>query len=156
MSRYEEIRFRGIVKKELREIFEPIALYGKWEESPDPVLRDFGESYSRASSIPCAESTGNSFVKRWNETPWEKRYNKETGEWQFQVEININYNSMLLIDFKEEIIPYLMESIDHYEAWIEPIGDDPYTQDTSLQRMVDGSLEVVGFFDEDGNYEARK
>lgn len=53
MSLYAAVRFKGIVKKELREIFEPIAMEGKWRESPDPFLRDFGETCMSQSGIPC-------------------------------------------------------------------------------------------------------
>ena len=156
MSRYQEIRFKGIVKKELREHFEPIALYGKWVESPDPVLRDFGECHTNASCIPRSDSVGNYAVERWNNTSWERKYDKETGEWQFQVAININRNWMFLTDWEDEILPYLIESIEHYEVWDEPIADDPSPKETALLAWVKDSLEVVGIIDENGNYIARK
>ncbi len=156
MSRYQETRFRGVVKKEFREIFAPIALEGKWKESSDKVLREFGEEYPWESvKIPNADYPGKYYVKRWNETPWEKSWDEKTGVWQFQFGINV-YSSYCVYDFEEEILPYLMESVEHYETWLEPVGDEPYSYGTCLEKLIDGELEVVGWFHEDGTFEAKE
>lgn len=152
MSRYQETRFRGVVKKGFRENFAPIALEGKWKESSDKVLREFGEEYPWESmKIPNADYPGKYAVKRWNETPWEKSWDEKTGVWQFQFGINV-YSSDCVYAFEEEILPYLMESVDHYEVWMEPVGDEPYIDATTLMQLINGELDAVGCYEEDGTY----
>ncbi len=146
MSLYATVRFKGIVKKELREIFEPIAMEGKWRESPDPFLRDFGETCMNQSGIPCYTVYS---IERWNKEPWERSYNKETGEWIFQAEPNTR-RSFNFLDWEDEVIPYCMESVEHYESWMEPL-DGPYEYTTYLQRFQDGEWIDIGILDEDGN-----
>lgn len=152
MSRYEEIRFRGIVKKEYRDSFTSIALEGKWTESEVKELRDFGKVNHNAYRIPLSDYEGKYAVKRWNSESWEKTYNKETGEWQFRIGVNEHDNPSMLLEWEDKIIPFLMESVDHYEVWLEPVGDELYIQSTVLLRLVDGELKVVGYFEEDGTY----
>ena len=150
MSRDIEIRFRGIVKKEFRELFEPIALYGKWTESSDEKLREFGECYDRPQRIPLADYAGKYAVKRWNTEEWDHKYDKESGLWQFRIGINMYSDGYLIVDFDDEIVPYVMEEVSHYERWVEPIGDDPYDEITVLCELVDGEIEPVGVYDENG------
>lgn len=102
-------RFKGIVKMELREIFEPIAMEGRWSESPDEFLRDFGRD-PNAWKFPISY-TG--YVRRWKETPWQRSYNKTTGEWIFQADMNLATSPFEW--WEPLIIPYCMESVFHYE-----------------------------------------
>jgi len=145
MSLYAAVRFKGIVKKELRDIFEPIAMEGKWRESPVPVLRDFGECCFSPGAIPCGAI---GYMERWKKEPWERRYNKETGEWIFEAEPNTR--SFDFLDWEDEIIPYCMESVEHYESWMEPLNG-PYEYTTHLQKFQDGEWIEIGIIDEDGN-----
>lgn len=150
MSLYAAVRFKGIVKKELRDIFEPIAMEGKWRESPDLVLRDFGECCFSPGAIPCGVI---GYMERWKKEPWERRYNKETGEWIFEAEPNTR--SFDFLDWEDEIIPYCMESVEHYESWMEPLNG-PYEYTTHLQKFQDGEWIEIGIIDEDGNLIERR
>lgn len=151
MSRDIEIRFRGIVKSEFRKEFSSIALEGKWSNSSDVKLSDFGMEHPHYSpGIPMADSAGCYFVDRWNTEPWNRSWNKETGEWQFQISMNWNRASDCLCDFIDDIIPYLMESVDHFETWIEPVLDDPYEPITTLKQFQNGKFEFCGLILEDG------
>lgn len=151
MSLYTAIRFRGIVKPEFRDIFEPIALHGKWKESPDDVLRDFGECNRSASYIPCASAC---IIDRWQKEPWKTGYSKETGEWVFEVDINTY--SLPVCDFEDEIIPYLMESVEHYEVWHELWTEDKnYTEEyTALEKFENGEMKLLGWLMADGSFES--
>lgn len=147
MSRYMDIRFHGIIKKELREMFAPIALEGKWAESSDEVLRSFGE-LTCAWRIPLSSEPY--AISRWEKDPWVKSYNEETGEWKFQASFNMH--SFDWLEWEDEIIPYICESLSHFEQWMEPIGDDSYDESTILMELQDGELELVGYYDDDGVY----
>lgn len=139
MSRYKDIRFRGVVKQEFRENFAPIALEGKWIESTDEKLRDFGKTYPLESmKIPNADSKGNYAIEQWNEKPLEKSWDMESGAWQFQISININ-KSYCLYDFEEDILPYLMETVE-YETWLEPAGKESISETTVHMQLIDGKL----------------
>lgn len=85
MSFYFSYRMKGIVKKEFREIFEPIALMGDWKESSDLILRGFGEEEPVTRYVPCGIHMG---PKRWDEHPWERSYDQETGKWICEFGIN--------------------------------------------------------------------
>ena len=145
MSRYMDIRFNGIIKKELRDIFKPIALEGKWDESPDEFLREFG-------TLTCAWRIPNSSepyaISRWEKDPWVRSYNEETGEWRFQASFNMH--SFDWLEWEDEIIPYICESLPHYENWTEPIGDDTYDENTILMELQNGKLVLRGYYDDEG------
>ena len=143
MSLYVALRFKGIVKQELRELFEPIALEGRWDESPDPVLRDFGEAYPRAGLIPRGACC---IIDRWKKEPWERSYNKDTGEWIFQADINTR--SVPINEFFNEIVPYCMESVEHIETWYE--AWETSEQYTALEKYENGKLKLIGWLDTDG------
>ena len=104
MSRYVALRVRGIIKPEFRADFEPIAMHGKWDESPDPLLRNFAESYfPYASRIPCsATPTG---IEWRDKGPWPRTYDPITGEWTFECEVNIH--SFPLWEWETTIVPHL-------------------------------------------------
>ena len=142
MSLYISLRFKGIVKKEFRDNFEKIAMYGKWDESDDKILKTFGQDRS-ARFIPCAYSI---MVDRWNDEPFETSYNKDTGEWIFQADINIH--SFPWNEWIEEIIPYCMEYISHFETSYESWGSDYKT--TCLEEFNDGKFNLLGWIDENG------
>lgn len=141
-------RFKGIVKKELRDIFEPIALKGRWDESPDKFLRDFGRD-PNAWKFPMSY-TG--YVRRWKEKPWQRRYNKTTGEWTFQVDMNWGTSPMEW--WEPLIIPYCMESVSHYEEWQEMWADawksgEEYTR---LHKFENGEFSTLGWLDTEGKF----
>ena len=139
MSLYMDIRFKGIVKEQFRDSFEPIALEGRWKESSDPLLQRFGNDYvSEFIPIPIGAAGGAYGVTRWNSEPWERKYDKTTGEWQFMCSFNVRRHSQMLWDWEDEIIPYLMECVEHYETWREPEGNEPYTQKTLFRKFVNG------------------
>ena len=52
MGTYTGLRFKGIVKKQFREEFAPVALRGCWEDAKDKKISNFANC-SRASFIPC-------------------------------------------------------------------------------------------------------
>lgn len=143
-------RFKGIVKKEFRDIFEPIALEGKWNESPDEFLNSFGSNWS-ARKIPMAHS---GYAKRWRKDPWQRSYNKETGEWKF--EADFNFSSFPFEWWEPHIIPYCMESVSHYEKWEEVWADawdgDPDREYTRLLKFENGKYIKLGWFDIDGKF----
>lgn len=139
MSRYMAIRFIGTVKKEFRDIFEPIALRGEWANSPDPVLRAFGEENYNAGDIPLA---GSPFaIKQWEADPWPRFYDPISGKWIFQCEVNMHHYPT--VDWEDDIIPYCMESVELYECWIEPTDHeaDPYS--TVLMEYRDGRFRLL-------------
>lgn len=144
MSFYYSMRVKGTIKKELREIFEPIALEGKWKESPDPVLRGFGEEEEVTRYIPLFDPFG---PKRWDDHPWPRSYNKETGEWIF--ETSVNGHGCYFPFWEEEILPYCFEKIEHYEFYME---DNPPYDHTSLSKYEDGCLILLGNLDGEGNF----
>lgn len=150
MSLYASIRFRGIVKPEFRKIFEPIALRGEWETSDDPIFRDFGGNVL-ASQFSCRAKSC-CFVPRWEREPWNRSYSVETGEWLFECDINQYTDSTILIEFEEEIVPYCMAEVSHYEHWSEPIDYVPSPHTTSLLQLIDGKLTCIGTISEDGQF----
>ena len=154
MSRYQEIRFRGVVKQEFREEFDLIAIGGRWKESSDKILRAFGNVFWEAQNIPIAARDCSRNVKRWNETPWERSWDKETGVWQFQIAMNVN-SFNFWYHFEEEILPYLMESVEHYEVWQEPLENKPHDETTLFMQLTDGKWGEIGFFGEDGTYQPK-
>ena len=144
MSLYESLRFKGIVKKEYREIFEPIALEGRWEESKEPGLRDFGdypEAYRFPMSLP-------SMVERWEKEPWQTSYNKQTGEWIFEAEVNARKISVY--DFLYDIVLFYMESAEHIETWDEEW--EYHDGSTRLEKFEEGHFIGCGWFLPDGTF----
>ena len=150
MSLYASIRFRGIIKPEFRKIFEPIALRGEWKESSDPVFRDFGDDPQAVNFSCMSRSIG--YVERWLEEPWDRYYSAETGEWSFECDVNLRRDNAEM-DFEDDVIPYCMEEVLHYERWYESLVDyDPYAYRTILYRTVNGELKFVGVITEDGQF----
>lgn len=145
MSLYAALRFKGIVKKELREIFEPIAMEGLWRESPDDFLRKFGKANRISYAIPCYNSH---IIEWWQKEPWECSYNKETGEWIFQSDIN--QYSFPFDEWMDEIVPYCMESVSHFETWFEDF--DYYSEYTCLEKYENGEYTILGHFYKDGTF----
>ena len=160
MSRWMEIKFKGIVKPEFREAFNKAYTEGKWSASEDPFLTDFEEDYEENANLYLSVSISR-FFWEWSASWWNgdgviDMYDKETGVWQFKCNFNTNGNGFFYIDFEDEILPYLMERVDWYESHLEPFYDDDH-RGTYLKKMEPGGiLEVVGRFDEYGNYTARK
>lgn len=140
MSLYISLRFKGIVKEKLREKFQSIALYGNWKTSDDKILSTFGKNRC-ASFIPCAKSI---MVDKWMENPLQTKYNKNTGEWEFQVDLNIN--TFPWIEWLEEIVPYCMESVSHFETCYEAWGNNYKT--TCLEEFRNGKFNLIGWIDE--------
>ena len=148
MSFYHAIRFRGIIKPQFRSAFAPIALEGKWREASNEVLRDFGEENRVPGYIPCGASH---MIRRWQEDPWKRSWVPETGEWIFQCDVN--QRSFDIAGFKEEIIPYICESVEHYETACE--SEEPGDEDnTVLFQLIDGELEIAGSYDSCGNFKS--
>lgn len=141
VSFYFSYRMKGTVKKELREIFEPIALEGKWKEASNPVLREFGELEPVTRYVPCGFVIG---PKRWKEHPWERSYNKKTGEWV--CEFSINSHGCDWLSWENEILPYCMESIQYYESRSEESGEFSvlYEFDEDWEKKPIGYMEEAG------------
>ena len=144
MSLYVAIRFKGIVKKELREVFAPVALTGKWQNCQDEVIRDFGEAYKTTY----LSGGGSGLIDKWKADKWENCYNTETGEWIF--ETDINQRRMPYWEFEDEIIPYLMESVEHLELYYEAWESD--REVTTVDKYENGEFELVGWIDEAGKW----
>ena len=139
MSLYMDMRFRGIVKEQFRDSFESIALEGRWKESKDQLLQQFGNNYvSEFIPIPIGGVVCPYGVSQWEREPWERKYDRTTGEWQFMCSFNVRYRYQMLKEWEDEIIPYVMECVEHYETWIEPEGNEPYTQKTLFRKFVNG------------------
>lgn len=126
MGMYTGLRFKGTVKKEFRDKFKDIAMYGNWEESDDIVFRTFGENY-RAPFIPRGalcympeeweiESIDGKY--RIDADGFNRTYDKENGRWTFQCSLK-NYDHTIE-DFLN-MIPYFVEDVEHaevlYEEW---------------------------------------
>ena len=114
MGMYTGLRFKGTVKKEFRDKFEDIAMYGNWEESNDIVFSTFGENY-RAQFIP--RGTLCYMPKEWeiesidgkytiDTDGFNRTYDKETGRWSFQCSLK-NYERTIE-DFLD-MVPYFVE-----------------------------------------------
>lgn len=159
MSRWAELKFKGTVKPELREAFAKAMEMQKWSASGDEVLTDFEEYYEDDANLYLGISKPSDWewsVSRWNEDDFNDMYDKETGVWQFKRNYNTHSHGMFFQDFEDEIVPYLMESIEWMEEWLEPFYEDD-RKGTVLRKMEKGErLEVIGFFDEDGTFRTRK
>ena len=122
MGMYTGLRFKGVVKKQFREEFEPIALKGCWEEAKDKKINNFANT-SRASFIPCGALAY--MPEEWEDTEekptdgFERTYNKESGVWTFQCSLK-NYDDTIEIFLT--LAPYFIERVEHcevfYEEWI--------------------------------------
>ena len=119
MGMYTGLIFKGIIKKELRESFNDIAEYGKWEESNDKILYGFSK-ISRYRDIPCGALCY--MPESWDKDVnlKKKRYDIKTGFWGFKCSLK-NYDYTIEEFFK--IIPYFTEYLIHleylYEDWEE-------------------------------------
>ena len=119
---YTGLRFKGIVKKQFREEFVPIALRGWWEDAKDKKISNFANC-SRASFIPCGALAY--MPDEWEDgnkkatDGFERTYNKESGVWTFQCSLKDYENT---IEEFLALVPYFIESIEHcevfYEEWI--------------------------------------
>ena len=126
MGMYTGLRFKGIVKKQFRDEFEPIALRGCWEEAKDKKISNFANC-SRASFIPCGAlcympdewEEWEDDNKRKASDGFERTYNKESGVWTFQCSLK-DYEDTIE-DFLS-LVPYFIESVEHcevfYEGWV--------------------------------------
>ena len=125
MGAYTGLRFKGIVKKQFRGEFAPIALNGCWEDAKDKKINNFANC-SRASFIPCGAL--NYMPDEWEKWEdenrkatdgFERTYNKESGVWTFQCSLKDYENT---IEEFLALVPYFIESIEHcevfYEEWI--------------------------------------
>jgi len=144
MSFYVSIRFKGIVKKELREVFAPVALTGNWQDCQDEVIRDFGEAYKTTYFI----GNGSGLIEKWKQEPWKTSYDVKTGEWIFETDINTRRTPYW--EFEEEIIPYLIELAEHIELWYE--AWESGNEITTVDKYENGEFELVGWLDEAGNW----
>jgi len=160
MSRWMEIKFKGTVKPEFREAFEKAITEGKWSASEDRFLTDFEENYGDNAILYLGISTGK-FFWEWSASWWNSdgvidMYDKETGVWQFKNNLNTHGHGTFYLDFEDEILPYLMESVEWYETCLKLFYEDD-RKGTCLKKMELGSeLKVVGWFDENGNYTAKQ
>lgn len=159
MSRWAEVKFKGTVKPELREAFAKAMEMQKWSASGDEVLTDFEECYEDNANLYLGISKPSNWewsVSRWNKDDFHDMYDKETGVWQFKRNYNTHNHGNFFVDFEDEIVPYLMESVEWMEEWLEPFYDDD-NMGTVLQKMEKGEeLEAVGFFDTDGTFRKRE
>lgn len=110
---------------------------GDWKESSDLILRGFGEEESVTRYVPYGIYME---PKRWDEHPRERNYNKETGEWI--CEFGVNTSAYDWMAWEDEILPYCMESIQHYESCAEGPGDN-----TTLFEYINGKKEPIGILD---------
>ena len=132
MGMYTGIRFKGIVKPQLRKGFDIIAIDGDWELHEDEKFQEFSK-ISRASFIPCGSLAympnewGQDMIFDENhnytgDAPdtdgFERTYDEQTGRWTFQCSLK-NYDDTIEEFFK--LLPYFIESIEHleylYEEW---------------------------------------
>lgn len=153
MSQYMELRFRGIVKEEFREIFEPIAKEGKWKESADSVFTEFGE-YDRISTRFRFKNL-DSYVERWNKHPWDAFYDKETGLWFFHTQMNMRNDWLdIMDDFEDIIVPYCIEKVLWWEEWYEDFDDIENFFTSTVYEYFNGRKHGVGTIKEDGSFVA--
>ncbi len=110
MDKYTGLRFKGLVKTELRPAFNIIAMSGDWNKSTDPVLKDFATK-PRASFIPCGALKNMPYT--WD---FERHYDPNSGEWIFQCSLK---NDPDTIGEFFKIAPYLLESVQHAEVFHE-------------------------------------
>lgn len=151
MGDYTGLRFRGVVKEGYRRPFE-WALNNNsnecrvWEhmaniydEENYPIWREWAE-YSRSSFIPY----GAICYIPWKEDhpEWQRSFNAETGEWVFQCSLK-NYSSTIG-KFWTEVVPELMERVDHFETWFE--YDDESTVRTYPPQEEPATTVVVNQF----------
>ena len=151
MGMYTGLRFKGYIKEEYREMFEPYALGKKeWEEMTEVDISEFSK-LERSCMIPRGALCY--MPDSWEEElrvdkdttvegvysdndGFERQYNKETGYWAFQCSLK-NYGDEIET-FMKIIVPIFVEKIDHleelYEEW----------EKSTLYNFVDGKLEQVG------------
>ena len=116
MGMYTGLRFKGVVKEEFRDNFEPIAMEGCWDESRDKMFLDFSCD-SRSSFVPCG---GLCYMPdAWVEeekTEFARSYDKETGRWVFSCSLK-NYEDTIK-DFLH-LVPYFVENVEYCEVFYE-------------------------------------
>lgn len=146
MSLYAEVRFKGIVKKEFRDYIEQCILKREWIETDDAVFSEYIQTRF-SDNVFCDVD---SYVHRWNETPFDPAFKKESGEWTFHLQFNTRWDGFdLFDDLLKLVIPYCIETIVFCQAWVE---DETVSQFTTVYDLVNGELKRVGFVDEDGHY----
>ena len=151
MGMYTGLRFKGVVKKELRCGFKDIALKGDWELHADIKFKSFGQEFDRAGFIPCGalaympdewekdyindqgerEIEFATYYKQVATDGFDRYYNEETGEWVFQCSLK-NYESE--IENFLLLLPYFIESIEHCEYFYE---EDIWSQ---KYELIDGKV----------------
>jgi hypothetical protein len=117
MGNYTGLRFKGVIKKEFRKDFEPIAMEGAWDVAiKDSKFLDFSCDF-RASFIPCGALCY--MPGSWEtDDVIERTYDQNTGLWTFQCSLK-NYGET--IENFLEMVPYFIESVEYcevlYEEW---------------------------------------
>lgn len=139
---YTGIRFKGYVKKQFRENFEPIAICGDWKSSEDIIFSDFGH-LERSHMIPCGALCYMPSVWRrydfysdeWVDIDgFERTWDKETGYWTFQCSLK---NYLYEIEQFISMIPYFIEKLEHLEYFYEEF-------DYSVEyRLEDNKIKCV-------------
>lgn len=155
MGMYTGIRFKGYLKPEFRENFDPIANRGEWNNSNDPILSAFG-ALRRAPFIPCGVLYY--MPEEWEETLIDKEsgiltfkdrdgfnrtWNKDTGYWAFQCSLK-NYGCEIEEWF--DIIPHFVEKIIHLEKFYEEwIYSERYDLINNEIKLVDDEFIKYGY-----------
>lgn len=113
----------------------------------EAMIEKYEQEFYAAELAERFKRTG--MCDRWGKNPWKKSHNVETGEWIFECGYNTRTTGTLAYDFVKDVVPYCMESVEHYETWCEPIDDDPWPTDTLLESFIDGEWVMIGGVTED-------
>ena len=173
MGMYTGLRFKGVVKEEFRKGFACCALYGDWDLSENPKLRQFGEDVGRSGFIPCGslaympdewekdyvDENGNKhpeyeqdigrpieevyFLRQTPTDGFDRTWNEETGYWTFQCSLK-NYESEIEAFF--ELLPYFIESVEHCEYFYEE-DEWSYRYELIDGKMVMTSDRFIQYYD---------
>lgn len=131
MGMYTGLRFKGVVKKEYREMMDEIHQGVEWSDFVEafPFLNEYAKQ-DRAEFIPRGvlcympnDWEKGKFPNQVATDGFERSINLTTGVWTFQCSLK-NYNDEIE-QFFEEVLPHLLESAQHieyrYEEWDESV-----------------------------------
>jgi len=116
--KYIGIRLKGTVKEQFRKEFEPIAMYGCWEDAQVEEFSAFAKKH-KASSIPCGVL--NNMPSNWN--TWESKdairnfYDSNSGYWTFSCSLPYVFDETVKAFL--ELLPELLEALEFCEVFQE-------------------------------------